>query len=316
MGTPEFAVPSLSYLANSPHKIVSVLTQPDKPKGRNRKPCPSPIKLKAQELGLKIIQPVNINDQATLTHLAELDPDCIVVVAFGQILSYHLTKLPRYQCINIHSSLLPKYRGAAPINWAIIRGETITGVTSMVMVEKMDAGDIIMQKETPILPDEDAGELEKRLAVMGADVSLETLKNIESGNVTYTRQNESDVTFAPKLKKEDGLIHWAIETQKIHNLVRGTTPAPGAYTFFQRNGSKEKKRIGIVKTRIHEKAKRNTSAAPGTIVELTSCGIHVATKDDFICVTKLQPEGKRIMSSQEYMRGYKIANQDMFISQQ
>jgi methionyl-tRNA formyltransferase len=318
MGTPEFAVPSLSLLAKTSHNIVGIVTQPDRPKGRSKVPSPSPIKERALGLGLKVMQPVNVNDAVVVKQLQNLASDCIVVVAFGQFLSSSIINFPRHRCINIHASLLPKYRGAAPINWAIIRGETVTGVTSMLMTVKMDAGDIIMQNKTSISPDETAGELEKRLSLIGADLLVETLDLIETGSATYTKQNDNDITIAPKLKKEDGLINWSQETQKVHNLIRGLTSSPGAYTYFcSETDSKElkdRKRIIIQKTQIHDRFKVGTSLAPGTVVEITSCGIHVATLDGFICITQLQPEGKRIMDAQEYLRGYKVKLQDTFIS--
>ena len=306
MGTPEFAVPSLRSLATSTHKIIAVVTQPDKPKGRSKIPCPSPVKEAARELGLGIMQPVNINEEAVVKQLRHLSPDCIVVVAFGQFLSIPIINLPKYRCINIHASLLPKLRGAAPINWAIIQGEPVTGVTAVVMTAKMDAGDIIAQKTTPVFPGENAGELEKRLASMGAELLTETLNRIETGSATYTKQNENEVTFAPKLKKENGLIPWSQETQRIHNLIRGVTPSPGAYAYYCTKDTEEKKRLIILKTQIHEASNIKTSLKPGTVVEIAPCGIHVATLDGFLCITRLQPEGKRAMDAQEYTRGHKM----------
>lgn len=314
MGTPEFAVPSLRSLATSTHKIIAVVTQPDKPKGRSKIPCPSPVKEAARELGLEIMQPVNINEEAVVKQLQRLSPDCIVVVAFGQFLSIPIITLPKYRCINIHASLLPKLRGAAPINWAIIQGEPVTGVTAVVMTAKMDAGDIIAQKTTPVFPGENAGELETRLASMGAELLTETLIRIETGSATYTKQNENEITFAPKLKKENGLIPWSQETQKIHNLIRGITPSPGAYTYSSVKNTEEKKRLIILKTQIHEVSKAKTSLNPGTVVEIAPCGIHVATLDGFLCITRLQPEGKRAMDAQEYTRGHKVVTHEMFIS--
>ena len=314
IGTPGFAVPSLRSLAGSAHNVVAVITQPDRPKGRSKTPCPSPVKEAAMSIGLKIMQPANINDTASVEEIKRLSPDGIAVVAFGQFLSNAVLRLPRYQCINIHASLLPKYRGAAPINWAIIKGETVTGVTAMLMAAKMDAGDIISVKHTPILPGENAGELEKRLSVMGADLLVETLDGVEAGRATYTKQDENEVSFAPKIKKEDGLVAWPQETHVIHNGIRGMTPAPGAYTYYSKSGSGEKKRLVMVKTQIHGDGKTKTSFAPGTIFELAPCGIHVATLDGSLCVTRLQQEGKREMDAQEYLRGHQITVQDMFTS--
>ena len=312
MGTPEFAVPSLRSLATSTHKIIAVVTQPDKPKGRSKIPCPSPVKEASRELGLEIMQPVNVNEETVVKQLQRLSPYCIVVVAFGQFLSIPIINLPGYRCVNIHASLLPKFRGAAPINWAIIRGEIITGVTSVVMTSKMDAGEIIAQKTTPIFPIENAGELEKRLASMGAELLIDTLNRIETGNAAYTKQDEKEVTFAPKLKKGNGLIPWSQETQRIHNLIRGVTPSPGAYTYYRPKYTEEKKRLIILKTLIHEASNIKTSLNPGTVVEIAPCGIHVATLDGFLCITRLQPEGKRAMDAQEYIRGHKMTPMTCF----
>lgn len=313
MGTPGFAVPSLCSLAISTHKITAVVTQPDRPRGRSKTPLPSPVKEMAEALGLKILQPVNINDESVVKQLQSLAADCIVVVAFGQFLSNAILHLPRYQCINIHASLLPKFRGAAPINWAIMQGETVTGTTAVVMTAKMDAGDVIDQKTTPISPDENAGELEKRLSETGAELLIDVLHLVETEEATYTKQDEGGVTFAPKLKKEAGLILWSQTAQKIHNLVRGMTPSPGAYTYFLKTGSTEKKRIIILKTQIHDTQKITTALNPGIIVDVAPCGVHVATMDGFICITQLQPEGKRAMDVQEYLRGHKITVGDMFV---
>ncbi|MCF6157198.1 MAG: methionyl-tRNA formyltransferase [wastewater metagenome] len=314
MGTPGFAVPSLRLLAKSAHRVLAVITQPDRPKGRSKVPSPSPVKEEAITSGLKIMQPVNVNNEEVVKQLRDLSPDCIVVVAFGQFLSRTILRIPQYQCINIHASLLPKYRGAAPINHAIIQGETITGVTSLVMTPKMDAGDIIAQKETSVFPNETAGELEKRLASMGAELLMETLSLMEAGKATYAQQDETQVSFAPKLTKEDGLIVWTQETRKIHNKIRGVTPSPGAYTYYVKNGSPERQRIIIARAQVHNGLKIKTSLKPGTVAEVGPCGIHVVTFDGFICVTQIKPEGGRVMDVQEYLRGNKMEPHDMFVS--
>lgn len=315
VGTPEFAIPSLISLARSSHRILSVITQPDRPKGRGRTHYPPPVKEEAKKLGLDVMQPANINEDTFAQQLRSLSPDCIAVVAFGQFLSDKIIRLPKYGCINIHASLLPKYRGAAPVNWAIIQGETITGVTAMQMTTRMDAGDIIAQKTTPISPEETAGELERRLACLGAELLIETLGLIESGNATYVKQNDELATFAPKLKKEDGLIQWDMETQKVHNLIRGVTPAPGAYTYYRKSGTTEKRRFIILKTRTHYEVElRKSLQNPGELIEISPCGIHVATSDGLICITRLQPEGRRPMDFQEYIRGHKMSPGDIFVS--
>ena len=312
IGTPEFAVPCLRSLVTSTHNVITVITQPDRPKGRSKTPCPSPVKEVAASIGLKIMQPANINDAESVEDIKRLLPDCIVVVAFGQFLSNAIISLPRYQCINIHASLLPKFRGAAPINWAIIKGETVTGVTAMLIAAKMDAGDIIAKKATSISPEENAEELERRLSVMGADLLTETLNSVEAGKATYTKQDENEVSFAPKIKKEHGLISWSKEKLHVHNCIRGMTPSPGAYTYYRQNASDEKKRIVVLKTQIHDTSKTKPPFAPGTIFETAPCGIHVATLDGYVCITRLQQEGKREMDAQEYLRGHKITAHDMF----
>lgn len=314
MGTPAFAVPSLCSLATSTHEIVAVVTQPDRPKGRSKIPSHSPVKKKALELEFNVLQPANVNDELVVKQLQDLSPECIVVVAFGQFLSNAVLLLPQYRCLNIHASLLPKYRGAAPINWAIMQGETVTGVTAVIMTARMDAGDIVAQKTTPLSPDENAGELEKRLSAMGAELLIDTLHLVETRIATYTKQDENGVSFAPKLKKEQGLILWSQETQKIHNQVRGMTPSPGAYTYFLKNDPKEKVRIIIQKTQIHNAPKTKLFCTPGMIDEIMPCGIHVATMDGTICITQLQPEGKRVMNAQEYLRGHKMIVGNMFVS--
>lgn len=314
IGTPAFAVPCLRSLATSKHNIIAVITQPDRPKGRSKTPCPSPVKEAAVKMGLEIMQPANINDAASVEEIRRLSPDSIVVVAFGQFLSNAIIHLPRYQCINIHASLLPKFRGAAPINWVIIQGETVTGVTAMLIAAKMDAGDIIAKKTTSISLEENAGELEKRLSIMGADLLIETLDAIEAGRATYTKQEENKVSFASKIKKEIGLIAWSQETHNVHNRIRGMTPSHGAYTYHSQSASGEKKRIVVLKTQIHDTSKTKTPFTPGTIIETAPCGIHVATLDGHICITRLQQEGKREMDAQEYLRGHKITAHDMFTS--
>ncbi len=202
MGTPEFAVPSLKYLIESKHDVISVITQTDKPKGRKGKPEAPPVKNVALAAKLPVIQPENVNSELVIEKLKTLNPDVIVVVAFGQKISNEILDLPKYKCVNIHASLLPKYRGAAPINYAIINGEKETGITTMIMSEKMDAGNVIIRKSLTIDPDETTGELGDRLSKLGAETLRESLMQIETGNAKYTQQDESLVSLAPKIKKE------------------------------------------------------------------------------------------------------------------
>lgn len=303
MGTPDFAVPSLKVLIEAKHS-VTVVTQTDKSKGRKSQLCAPPIKTVALDFSLKIIQPVNVNDEVVVEKLKEINADAIVVVAYGQKISSEILNLPRYKCINIHASLLPKYRGAAPINWTIINGEEETGITSIIMQDKMDAGEIVMQKSIKIGQDETAGELERRLSKLGAEILIDSLRQIETGNVKYTHQEEEFVTYAPKLKKGNGLINWNQGTNEIHNFVRGMNPWPSAYTTLIRNTSKE--RIIILKTVKDTPSDTETIKDPGTILDVSDRGIKAAAKNGGIWITEIKPEGKRSMNAAAFSRGHNI----------
>ncbi|OFZ67829.1 MAG: methionyl-tRNA formyltransferase, partial [Bdellovibrionales bacterium RIFOXYB2_FULL_36_6] len=226
MGTPDFAVPTLEGLINSNHKIIAVFTQPDRPKGRGREVVPSPVKVKADANNIPVLQPEKVKEPDFIKKISEYNPDCIVVVAFGQILPKDILNLPRYGCINLHASLLPKYRGAAPINWALIKGETKTGVTSMFMEEGMDTGDILIQREIEIKEDDNAGTLHDKLSQIGNNVILETLDKLERGIIKRIKQDSSVATYASKIKKEDCIIDWNAGAEDIVNKIRGLTPLP------------------------------------------------------------------------------------------
>jgi len=301
MGTPDFAVPSLKSLIESKYNVATVITQTDKPKGRKSQLCTPPVKNIALDSGLKIVQPENVNDKIVIEKLKEINPDVITVVAFGQMISSEILDLPRYKCINIHASLLPKYRGAAPINWALINGEEETGVTSIILQEKMDAGKMIIQKPIRIGPDETAGELNNRLSILGAEVLMDSLKQIETGIAKYTLQNEKLVTYAPKLKKKDGLINWNLNAEEIHNFVRGMNPWPTAHTTLIRNTSKE--RIIILETEKNIPSDTETNKIPGTIIAISDRGIKTATKNGCIWIKEVKPEGKQSMSAVAFSRG-------------
>ncbi|MHC4453487.1 MAG: methionyl-tRNA formyltransferase [Planctomycetota bacterium] len=301
MGTPDFAVPSLKSLIESKHNVTTVITQTDKPKGRKSQLCTPPVKNIALDSGLKIVQPENVNDKIIIEKLKEINPDVITVVAFGQKISSEILDLPRYKCINIHASLLPKYRGAAPINWALINGEEETGVTSIILQEKMDAGKMIIQKSIRIGPDETAGKLNSRLSILGAEVLIDSLKQIETGTAKYTLQDEKLVTYAPKLKKKDGLINWNHSTEEIHNFVRGMSPWPTAHTTLIRNDSKE--RIIILETEKDTPSDTETNKVPGTIIDISDRGIKVVTKNGCIWIKEVKPEGKQSMSAVAFSRG-------------
>lgn len=315
LGTSDVAVPSLRSLVASKHKVLAVVTQPDRPKGRSRKPCAPPVKVVANEYGLRTLQPENINHPEFILLLKELHPDFIVVVAYGQKLSAQILTIPKYKCINIHASLLPKYRGAAPVNWAIINGEEITGVSIMVMAERMDAGDIIAQRSLQIYPDETAGEVEGRLALLGAEALMYALEQFEQGSVVCKAQEEANATYARKLKKEDGCIDWHQDAKKVHNFVRGMMPWPGAYTYVSSGSAANKKiRVIVLKTEIGttDLDAFEEKPAPGSIIDISKNGINVATSGSSVLITMLQPEGKRAMSAVEFSRGRNIKPGDRF----
>lgn len=251
MGTPEFAVPSLSALYES-EEIICVVTQPDRPKGRGQKLLPSPVKIFAEEKNIPILQPQKVKMPEVVAKLAALQADLIVVVAFGQILSQEILDLPKFGCINVHASLLPKYRGAAPIEWCLINGEKLTGVTTMQMDAGLDTGDMLLKSEVPITDDMILPELREKLMTAGAEVLLKTLEKLHAGELQPTKQDDSLSNYAPMLKKDTGFIDWNKSAREIHNLVRGLYG--GAYAFM--NGQK----IKIWRTKIHDE---NLNAQPG-----------------------------------------------------
>ena len=306
MGTPEFSVPTLQQLHKSTHNIQLVVTQPDRPKGRGRESMPSPVKRFALEEKIPVFQPEKCSAPDVENILREYDTDVFVVVAFGQILSENLLLLPRNFCINLHSSLLPKYRGAAPINWAIINGETETGITTMKMDSGLDTGDILLTHKVLITPSDDAKSLHDTLALEGPTLMLDTLKKLESGTLKSIRQNSDHSTYAPKLKKKDGLIDWNQSAFKIHNRVRGLLPWPGAYSFLGF------KRFQICKTEIKTTGE---FSQPGIIVRFSDIGIEVGTADGIIIITELQPEGKKRMHVRNFLSGYKLVTGSQFTKQ-
>lgn len=297
MGTPEFALPTLRKIYNSSHSIISVVTQPDRPKGRGQIKVASPIKNFAIENNIPLLQPENVNAENFIQFLLEKRPDYIIVVAFGQILHEALLKVPKQFCINLHSSLLPKYRGAAPINRAIINGDARSGVTTMIMDKGMDTGDILLIRETSIEKDDDAKSLHDKLAEQGGKLVLETLARLEKNNLLPTPQDSDLASYAPKLKKEESLIDWKIPANNILNKIRGLTPWPGTYTLF--NG----KRLCILKSEV---VKSGPLDRPGYIERITDSGIEVGTGEKRLKITELKPEGKKAMPVKSFLSGYKI----------
>ncbi|MGR3319626.1 MAG: methionyl-tRNA formyltransferase [Candidatus Anammoxibacter sp.] len=314
MGTPRFAVPVLDALIKSRHNILAVVTQPDRPKGRSGRPIESPVKVLTTRNKLKILQPENINkDEKVIDFLEKLLPDVIVTAAFGQIVSKRVLSIPKYDCINIHTSLLPKYRGAAPINRAIINGEKETGVSIIKMAEVMDAGDIIKQEVTKISFDEDAEDIENRLSSLAVKLLLNVIDSFEENHVKYIQQNEKLVTYANKLEKKDGIINWESNSRTIHNLVRGLIPWPCAYSYLQKSNTSDKKRVIIKRTCIDDDCKTvDNNKLPGMIHKISEKGLLVSTCNESIWITRVQPEGKRVMEARDYVNGYNVRVGDCF----
>ncbi|WP_352419955.1 methionyl-tRNA formyltransferase [Proteiniborus sp.] len=294
MGTPDFSVPTLEALFNNGYEISLVISQADKAKGRGKKVLHTPVKEKALQLGLDVFQPDNINSIESIDKIQQENPDVIVVVAYGQILKEDILNIPRFGCINVHASLLPKYRGAAPINWAIINGEKNTGVTTMVMEKGLDSGDMLLKRETIILNKETAGELHDRLMKMGADLLIETLKKLETRNLTKIPQIHEEATYAPMMSKDLGKIDWNKKAVLIQNLVRGTQPWPGAYATYKNNSLK------ILEVDIVDKLNEEEN---GMVVKVNDEGIFVNAVDNCIVIKRIQFPGKRSMSVSEFLKG-------------
>ena len=303
MGTPEFALPTLEKLVASEHSVIAVVTQPDRPKGRGQGLTASPIKMLAQTTGIDVLQPEKAGTGEFIENLRHLAPDLIVVVAYGQILKKEVLQIPRCFCMNLHSSLLPKYRGAAPINRAIIEGAKETGVTTMKMDSGMDTGDILLVYKTPITDSDNAQTLHDRLATAGASLVMETIQRMEDQTLTPVPQDNDKASYAPKLKKEDGLIHWGKDAVSLGNLVRGLEPWPGAFTFFQ----SKRLRLCAVETTSGE-----PEDLPGEIVRIADHGIEVGTGKGRLVITQLQPEGKKRMSAKSFLAGHKMLKGNVF----
>jgi methionyl-tRNA formyltransferase len=297
MGTPEIAVPSLDRLISDGHDLCAVVTQPDRPKGRGKKLAFSPVKEAAMRHELEILQPEKASQPDFLDRLRELNPDLIVVIAFGQILRKEVLDLPKYGCVNVHVSLLPKYRGAAPINWAIINGEEKTGVTTMFMDEGLDTGDIIKTREFRLDDEINAGQLHDIMMEEGADVLSQTVKAIEDGTAERIRQNDDESTYAPMMDRNLGHIDFKKSAVSIHNLVRGTVPWPGAWCESPYG------KIKIWKTRIGQ---GQIDREPGTIVSVGKQGIEVACGVGLILIEEIQMPNKKRMHVSEYIKGNTI----------
>lgn len=298
-GTPAFALPSLTALLQAGEEVIAVVSQPDKKGGRGHFFTPPPVKKYALEKGIHVLQPKNINDSIFINKLSALKPEVIVVVAYGKILRAPILTLPPYGCINVHASLLPNYRGAAPIQWAIINGEDKTGITTMLMDEGLDTGDILLQEEIEIYDEDTTETLGKRLAELSAPLLIKTLQGIVKGKVSPIPQTGTP-TLAPPLKKEDGLIDWSKTAKALHNFIRGMYPWPCAYCYLNRE------RIKIIKAKF-----LNGFGLPRRI-EKAEDEIIVGTGKGLISICELQPEGKKIMSAKAFLQGRRLKEGTFF----
>ncbi len=303
MGTPDFAAVTFEKLIEAGHDIVLAVTQPDRPKGRGGKMAISAVKEAALSHGIEVFQPVRIREPENIDFLKNYDADIVVVVAFGQILPKEILEMPKYGCINVHASLLPKYRGASPIQWAVINGDKVSGVTIMKMGEGLDDGDIITQSRVELSGDETGGSLFDRLSVCGAGLCVDTLKLIEEGKATYTPQNEAEATKVGIIKKQLGKIDFEGDATEIERLIRGLSPWPSAFTYL------DGKMLKIWKAEVLQKNDK-----PGKIIEITKNSLVIACGSGALSVKELQLEGKRRMNIEEFLRGAHICEGDILPS--
>ena len=307
MGTPDFAVPTLKTLRGEKHDILLAVTQPDRPKGRGGKLAVSPVKETALKLGVAIAQPVKVREDIFVEHLQRLAPDVIVVVAFGQILPQAILDIPRYGCINLHASLLPKYRGAAPIHWAVLNGETETGNTTMLMDKGMDTGDILLVNRVPIGRLDTTGQVHDRLACTGALLMAETLAGLAAGTLTPVRQNHALASHAPKLTADMERIDWQTGSVAVCNKIRGLYPWPVAYNLTDAG-----ERLKIHEARITG-LPCPAGALPGQLIRTTADGFLLAAGDALLEILKVQPEGKKAMTAVDFLCGREHSKKDLMI---
>ncbi|KAB0671900.1 methionyl-tRNA formyltransferase [Oryzomonas sagensis] len=296
MGTPEFACPTLQVLIDRGENLLAVVTQPDRPKGRGQKLMPPPVKEVAQRHGIPVYQPHKVRDPAFIDEIRRLEPDVIVVVAFGQILPKVLLEIPPHGCINVHASLLPRYRGAAPLNWCIVNGESETGVTTMLMDVGLDTGPMLLSRATPIDENENIAVLHDRMSVMGAQLLAETLDGLKTTSIPPREQDNAVSCYAPMLKKEDGLIDWSRDARAIHNQVRGLSVWPGAYTFMDGHVLK------IYRTRVG-----NGSGQPGAVLRAAKGAFEIACLTGSIIIEELQTAGKKRLDAASFLAGYPVS---------
>ncbi len=298
MGTPDFAVPTLRRLVESNHDVIAVVTQPDRPKGRGKAVLPTPIKKEALKYHIPVHQPERVREEHFLQVLADAKPDIIVVVAFGQILPKAILDQPPLGCVNLHASLLPKYRGAAPIERAMMEGDEKTGNTTMLMDAGLDSGDILLQEEMEIPLEANASLVYSSLSQSGANLILRTLEGLESRELQPKPQTEEEVTLAPRLKKEDGLIHWDQKSSQIANLIRALVLRPVAYTFLKGL------RLKIWSAESSNRYPQDSD--PGRVVGIDCYGIYVSTKEGNLLLKEIQAEGKKRMNAFQFVQGHRV----------
>jgi len=307
MGTPTFALPSLRALYDAGHEICLVVTHPDRPAGRGQRVTPPPVKLAAQELMLPVLQAEKVREPSVVAALRESRPEAIVVVAYGQLLPESILALPPHGCLNLHASLLPKYRGAAPIPWAIIREEQMTGVTIMRIESRIDAGPVLLQQEEPIRPRDTTGTLGDRLAVLGAELLCRAIDQMARGVASLISQDERLATYAPKLRPEDTHLEWAQTARTLDALIRGLMPAPGAVTRF---GGLS---IKVLEAVADEGTEAAADTPPGTVLAIDrDNGMVVSTGKGGLRLSRVQPANRRVMDAVEFARGYRVRPGDAF----
>ncbi len=320
MGTPDFAVGALEAIIEAGHQVTAVVTQPDKPKGRGKEMQKTPVKVCAQKYGIPVFQPVKVKEPEAVETLRSYEADIFVVAAFGQILSEKILAMPKYGCVNIHASLLPKYRGAGPIQWAIINGEKITGVTIMQMDKGLDTGDMLFQSEVEIASDETADTLHDKLAEAGARLIVEALEKIEAGSVKPVKQNDEESCYAKMLQKSMGKIDWQMEAGKLDCLIRGLISWPGASTVYRGKNLKIWREEVVLEQELAAlEAQTGQSdggcagnGKPGTVVRVDKDAVYVQTGDGLLRILEVQPEGKKRMAVRDFLLGYPVKAGDVF----
>ena len=305
LGTPAFAVPTLERVAAAGHKVLTVVTQPDRPRGRGQNAAPPPVKEAALRLGLPVYQPERVRRPEAVEYLRGLPVDAMVVVGYGQIIPQAIIDLAPLGIVNVHGSLLPRYRGAGPIQWAIVNGESRTGVTTMRIDAGLDTGDMLLKAETDIAPEETAVELGRRLASMGADLLVDTLAGLAAGSIVLKKQDPAQATYAPLLKKEDGHIDWTEDAQRIHNRIRGLQPWPGAYTSFRGHA------LHIWKSRAHPGASPGAGGAgpAGRVVAIKP--LKIACGSGVLELLELQMEGRKRLPAADFANGQRLVENEV-----